>query len=106
MSGATLIVIDPVRTELARMADHHLQLKPGTNVAVLNMIQYYIVEAGLVDHEFIQDRCEGGEDFLEQIKELDVDAMAEIVVLIRKMLKLLHLLMLMLKMQWNSTAWA
>ena len=46
MSGATLIVIDPVRTELARMADHHLQLKPGTNVAVLNMFQYFIVEAG------------------------------------------------------------
>ena len=78
MSGATLIVIDPVRTELARMADHHLQLKPGTNVAVLNMIQYYIVEAGLVDHQFIKDRCEGGEEFIEQIKELDVDAMAEI----------------------------
>ena len=78
MSGATLIVIDPVRTELARMADHHLQLKPGTNVAVLNMIQYYIVEAGLVDHQFIQDRCEGGEEFLEQIMKLDVDAMAEI----------------------------
>ena len=78
MSGATLIVIDPVRTELARIADHHLQLKPGTNVAVLNMIQYYIVEAGLLDHEFIKERCEGGEDFIEQIKELDVDAMAEI----------------------------
>jgi len=78
MSGATLIVIDPVRTELARMADHHLQLKPGTNVAVLNMFQYFIVEAGLVDHEFIKERCEGGEDFIEQIKELDVDAMAEI----------------------------
>jgi formate dehydrogenase alpha subunit len=78
MSGATLIVIDPVRTELARMADHHLQLKPGTNVAVLNMIQYYIVEAGLVDHQFIQDRCEGGEEFLDQIMKLDVDAMAEI----------------------------
>ena len=78
MSGATLVVIDPVRTELARMADHHLQLKPGTNVAVLNMIQYYIVEAGLVDHQFIQDRCEGGEEFLEQIMKLDVDAMAEI----------------------------
>ena len=78
MTGATLIVIDPVRTELARMADHHLQLKPGTNVAVLNMIQYYIVEAGLVDHEFIKERCEGGEEFLEQIKDLDVDAMAKI----------------------------
>ena len=78
MSGATLIVIDPVRTELARMADHHLQLKPGTNVAVLNMIQYFIVEAGLVDHEFIKERCEGGEEFLEQIINLDVDEMAKI----------------------------
>ena len=78
MTGATLIVIDPVRTELARMADHHLQLKPGTNVAVLNMIQYFIVEAGLVDYEFIKDRCEGGEEFIEQIKDLDVDAMAKI----------------------------
>ena len=78
MSGATLIVIDPVRTELARMADYHLQLKPGTNVAVLNMIQYFIVEAGLVDHEFIKERCEGGEEFLEQIINLDVDEMAKI----------------------------
>ncbi|MCS5588891.1 MAG: formate dehydrogenase subunit alpha [Candidatus Thioglobus sp.] len=78
ISGATLIVIDPVRTELARMADHHLQLKPGTNVAVLNMIQYFIVEAGLVDYEFIKDRCEGGEEFIEKIKDLDVDAMAKI----------------------------
>ena len=42
------------------------------------MIQYYIVKAGLVDHQFIKDRCEGGEEFLEQIKKLDVDAMAEI----------------------------
>ena len=87
MSGATLVVIDPVRTELARMADHHLQLKPGTNVAVLNMIQYYIVEAGLVDHQFIQDRCEGGEEFLEQIMKLDVDAMAEISGLVKEDVK-------------------
>ena len=78
MSGATLIVIDPIRTELARMADHHLQLKPGTNVAVLNMFQHFIVEADLLDQEFIKDRCEGGEEFIEQIKNLDVDAMAAI----------------------------
>jgi formate dehydrogenase major subunit len=78
MSGATLIVIDPIRTELARMADHHLQLKPGTNVAVLNMFQHFIVEADLLDQDFIKERCEGGEEFIEQIKKLDVDAMAEI----------------------------
>ena len=78
MAGATLIVIDPVKTELARMADYHLQLKPGTNVAVLNMMQYFIVEADLVDHEFIKERCEGGEEVLEKIKGIDVDAMAEV----------------------------
>ena len=87
MAGAGLIVIDPVATELARMADYHLQLKPGTNVAVLNMLQYYIVEAGLVDYDFIKSRCEGGMEFIEQIKELDVDKMAEISELDKELVK-------------------
>ena len=76
LSGAKLIVIDPVKTELARLADYHLQLRPGTNIAVLNMMQYFIVEAGLVDYKFIEERCEGGLEFTEKIKELDIDAMA------------------------------
>ena len=87
LSGASLIVIDPVRTELARLADYHLQLKPGTNVAVLNMIQYFIVEAGLVDYDFIEERCEGGLEFIEQIKELDVDKMSEISGLDKQLVK-------------------
>jgi len=78
LSGAKLIVIDPVKTELARLADYHLQLRPGTNIAVLNMMQYFIVETGLVDDKFIKERCEGGLEFIEKIKELDVDAMATI----------------------------
>ena len=78
LSGAKLIVIDPVKTELARLADYHLQLRPGTNIAVLNMMQYFIVEAGLVDYKFIEERCDGGLEFVEKIKELDVDAMAKI----------------------------
>ena len=78
LSGAKLIVIDPVKTELARLADYHLQLRPGTNIAVLNMMQYFIVEAGLVDYKFIEERCEGGLEFTEKIKELDIDAMAKI----------------------------
>ncbi len=78
LSGAKLIVIDPVKTELASLADYHLQLRPGTNIAVLNMMQYFIVEAGLVDYKFIEERCDGGLEFVEKIKELDVDAMAKI----------------------------
>jgi predicted molibdopterin-dependent oxidoreductase YjgC len=78
LSGATLIVVDPVKTELAKLADYHLQLRPGTNVAVLNMMQYFIVEAGLVDYDFIKERCEGGLEFIEQIKGLDIDTMAKV----------------------------
>jgi len=71
IAGKTLIVLDPIVTELARLADYHLQLKPGTNVAVLNAMLYYIIKNGLVDDEFISERCEGYEVFLEQILDLD-----------------------------------
>ncbi len=78
MKGTKLIVIDPREIELARYADHHLQLRPGTNVALLNMMLYYIVEEGLADDKFIADRTEGYDDFLASIKELDVTAMEAI----------------------------
>ena len=78
MRGKTLIVIDPVKTELARLAQYHLQLRPGTNVAMLNTLLYFIVSENLVDKKFIEERCEGYEDFLRQIKQLDVDKMCAI----------------------------
>ncbi|MCF6193997.1 MAG: formate dehydrogenase subunit alpha, partial [Kangiellaceae bacterium] len=78
LSGKTLIVIDPVLAELAKLADFHLPLRPGTNLAVFNMIQYFIVKAGLVDQKFIADRCEDYDLFIEKISKLDIDAMAEV----------------------------
>ena len=78
MKSKTLIVIDPRETELVKYAQHYLQLRPGTNVAVLNMMLYYIVEEGLVDWDFVKERTEAYEDFIEQIKNLDVDKMSEI----------------------------
>ena len=60
------IVLDPRRTEIARYADHHIALRPGTNVAVLNMMMYYIVTEGLVDESFIENRTEGFEDFKKE----------------------------------------
>ena len=59
MKGVPLIVIDPRRIELAQYATYHLQLRPGTNVALLNMMLYYIISDGLVDQEFIDHRTEG-----------------------------------------------
>lgn len=78
MKGKTLIVIDPVQTELAKLANYHLQLRPGTNVAMLNTLLYFIVTENLADEKFIRARCEGYEDFVRQIKQLDVDAMCAI----------------------------
>ncbi len=75
MKGTTLIVIDPRRTELARYAQHHLMLRPGTNVAVLNMMMYYIVKEGLVDENFVDTRTVGFQDFKEALLDLDIDKM-------------------------------
>jgi formate dehydrogenase major subunit len=78
MKGKTTIVIDPRRIELAKYATHHLALRPGTNVAVLNMMMYYIIESGLVDHKFVDKRTEGFNDFLQDIANLDIDQMEAI----------------------------
>ena len=67
------IVIDPRRTELAKYATHHLALRPGTNVAVLNMMMYYIITEGLVDNNFIKNRTEGYEDFKRELLSIDLE---------------------------------
>ncbi len=60
--GAKLIVIDPRTIDLVSAphirADHHLKLKPGTNVAVLTALAHVIVNEGLLAKSFIADRCE------------------------------------------------
>lgn len=77
MKGTT-IVIDPRKTELARYATHHLQLRPGTNVALLNMMLYYILAEGLEDKDFIESRTEGYDEFKAHILGLDMDEHARI----------------------------
>jgi formate dehydrogenase major subunit len=60
--GAELVVIDPRRIGLVRQphvsAAHHLQLQPGTNVAVVNAFANVIVTEGLVDTDFVAERCD------------------------------------------------
>ncbi|ANY17101.1 formate dehydrogenase subunit alpha [Bordetella pseudohinzii] len=60
--GARLIVIDPRRIELVDSphikADYHLQVRPGTNVALLTALAHVIVTEGLVDEAFVAERCE------------------------------------------------
>ncbi|GII58359.1 formate dehydrogenase subunit alpha [Planotetraspora thailandica] len=64
--GAKLIVADPRKIDLVRSphieAQHHLRLMPGTNVALINAMAHVVVTEGLVDREFVAERCE---DFAE-----------------------------------------
>lgn len=60
--GARLIVVDPRRIDLVKSAhikaDHHLQLKPGSNVAVVNAMAHVIVTEGLAADDYIRERCD------------------------------------------------
>ena len=87
MKGIPLIVIDPREIELVPYAQYHLQLRPGTNVALLNMIAYTIIESGLVDETFVKDRCEDFESFREKTKQLDIDELERITGVDRNLVK-------------------
>ncbi len=62
LNGASVIVIDPRRTELAALADLHLALRPGTNVALFNAMAKIMVEEGLFDREYVGERVDGAEE--------------------------------------------
>jgi formate dehydrogenase major subunit len=63
LKGANLIVIDPRKTELTKIADVHLQLRPGTNIAVFNSIAHSIIDEGLVDEQFLKERVTEFEEY-------------------------------------------
>jgi formate dehydrogenase major subunit len=73
--GAKLILIDPRRTELARLATHSLQFRPDTDVALLNAMLHTIVEEDLVDHEFVQRRTHGYDDLVATLRSYSPEAM-------------------------------
>ncbi len=64
-AGARLIVADPRRIDLVRSphveADYHLQLLPGTNVALINSIAHVILTEGLQDQTYIDERCDAAD---------------------------------------------
>ncbi|MFO8047393.1 MAG: molybdopterin-dependent oxidoreductase, partial [Desulfosudaceae bacterium] len=68
-NGATLIVVDPRGTNFAKKADHWLQIRPGTDVAlVLSFIQV-IIEKELYDQSFVKNWTTGFERLAEHVAE-------------------------------------
>ena len=76
--GATLIVMDPRRTDLARHADHFLQFRADTDVALLNAMIHTIIDEELTDQAFIESRTSNFKELQERVKLFSPEEMAPI----------------------------
>ena len=76
--GAKLIVAEPRRIEMADYADAFLQIKPGTNIALLNSIMNVIIEEDLYDKEYIEARTEKFDELKEIVNECTPEKAAKI----------------------------
>ncbi len=74
--GGALIVVDPRVTETARAAALHLQLTPGTDLALANALLHIAIRDGLVDEEYVATRTEGFDDVRRAVLTYD-PALAE-----------------------------
>ncbi len=76
--GAKLIVADVRTTELAGMADVHLQMLPGTDVALYNGMLHHIIEAGLVNRAFVERRTREFESVKAAVQPYTLEVAAKI----------------------------
>ncbi len=75
--GASLVVADPRKTELATKADVWLRPLPGTNVALLKGMMKVILDNNLVDEEFIEKNTENYVEFKASIDKVSLQDVAE-----------------------------
>ena len=66
------IVIDPYKTDIAKQSDLHLQIRPKTDALLALIIARFIVIEGSEDREFIKERCDGFDDFIELTQTLRI----------------------------------
>lgn len=76
--GAKLIVIDPRKIDIVKIADVYIQPKYGTDILIFNAIAKIIIEEKLYNEEFIKTRTEGFEEFKEHIKRFDLSLVEKI----------------------------
>jgi len=77
-NGAKLIVANPRKIDLCRFADLWLRQRPGTDVALLMGMMRVIVDEGLLDSSFIEQRCQDFDVFKESLSNFDLDSVEQI----------------------------
>jgi anaerobic selenocysteine-containing dehydrogenase len=68
-NGAKLVVIDPYRTRTARVADWHIAINPGTDVALALGLMHIIVREGWHDADYIARHADGFDELLKRLPE-------------------------------------
>ncbi len=76
--GAKLIVIEPRRTQIARLADIYLSPRSGTDVAWLNGLMNVIINENLADQAFVTERTEAYEEFRQTVMEYTPEAVEKV----------------------------
>jgi len=76
--GAKLIVIDPRVIPLARTADIHLDVKPGTDSALYGAMLKYLVDHDMLDHDFINNHTSGFQETIDAVKDYTLEWAEEI----------------------------
>ncbi len=76
--GAKLVVADPRKIQLALKADTHARQRLGTDVALLNGMMHVILKNNWHDQAFVEERCEGFEEFKQVIDNYPPEKAAEI----------------------------
>ncbi len=77
-NGAKLVVIDPFQTRTARVADWHLAIRPGTDVALALGLMNYIIENDLYDAPYVAAHTFGFEELKKRAAEYTTERVAEI----------------------------
>jgi len=77
-SGATVIVADPRITSTSWMADLHLRIKPGSDIDLLRAMMKVIIEEGLTDRKFIEERTEGYAELAAGLKDYSLEEAAQL----------------------------
>ena len=76
-NGAKLIVVNPQEVPLTRFADLHLPLKPGTDVALLMGMAKVIIDEGLQDQEYIDQRVDNLDQFKQALEAYTPEFVSE-----------------------------
>ena len=77
-NGLKLIIMDPRKQDLSRIAEKSLQFKPGADVALLNAMLNTIIEEGLVDRQYIEKNTQGYKELKEHVKDFTPEEMTAI----------------------------